>query len=220
MSIKTLNLTEPVYQYLLSVSLREPEVLKELREETAKLSQYYMQISPEQGQFMALLIEIMGAKRTLDIGTYTGYSALVVALALPKDGEVITCDIDKTSTLIAQKFWQKAGMANKIKLYTAPAIETLDIFISEGQKESFDFAFIDAEKTNYLNYYERALSLVRPGGLILFDNTLRDGSVADPTINDKATVTIRTLNEKLHTDQRVTISLLPISDGLTIARKR
>lgn len=220
MSFKTLNLIEPLYQYLLSVSLREPDVLKKLREETAKLPQYYMQISPEQGQFMALLIELMGAKRTLDIGTYTGYSALVVALALPKEGEVITCDIDKSVTQIAQKFWQQAGVANKIKLYTAPALETLDIFISEGQKESFDFAFVDADKNNYPNYYERCLQLIRPGGLILFDNTLRNGSVADPAIQDKATVTIRALNEKLHADQRVTISLLPVGDGLTIARKR
>lgn len=220
MSIRTLNLTESVYQYLIDVSLREPEILKELRAETAKLPQYYMQIAPEQGQFMALLIELMGAKRTLDIGVYTGYSALVVALALPEDGEVIGCDIDAVSTQMAKQFWEKAGMDKKIQLRLAPALQTLDQLLAKGEKEKFDFAFIDADKTNYINYYEKVLDLIRPNGLILFDNTLRDGSVADPSIQDKATVTTRKLNEKLHHDERVSISLLPIADGLTIARKR
>lgn len=220
MSIKTLNLTENLYQYLLAHSLREPKILQELRRETAQLPGARMQISPEQGQFMALLIEIIGAKKTLEIGVYTGYSTLSVALALPKDGSIIACDIDEDSPRIAQKYWQKAGVAEKITLHIAPALKTLDELIANNEQNSFDFVFIDADKNNYLAYYEKALILLRRGGLVAIDNTLWSGDVADDAINDPSTVAIRELNKKLHEDERISMSLIPIGDGLTLGRKK
>lgn len=220
MSAETLNLTPELYSYLLSVSLREPEILKQLRDETRQLTGYMMQISPEQGQFMALLIELLGAKKTLDIGTFTGYSALVVALALPHDGEVVTCDISEESTSIAKRFWQKAGVQHKIHLRLAPALETLQALFEKGEGGTFDFAFIDADKANYLEYYEKAFALLRPGGLIAVDNVLWDGKVANANINDNSTQAIRVLNDFIFKDERVSISMLPIGDGLTLARKR
>lgn len=220
MSSKTLNLTPQVYSYLLNMSLRENEVLKSLRDETHKLTQYNMQISPEQGQFMSLLIELMGAKKTLDIGTFTGYSALAVALDIPDGGKVITCDVSEEWTNIARRFWEKAGVAQKINLNIAPALETIQKLLDNGEAGTFDFAFIDADKINYSNYYEGALKLVRPGGLIAIDNVLWDGEVANLANQDKETNAIRALNELVHQDNRISMSMLPLSDGLTLARKK
>jgi caffeoyl-CoA O-methyltransferase len=179
-----------------------------------------MQISPEQGQFMALLMEILQARKTLDIGTFTGYSSLAVALALPHDGRVVAFDVSDEWTSIARKFWQKAGVANKIKLMLGPATESLDQLIAAGERNTYDFAFIDADKSNYDQYYEQALQLVKTGGIIAIDNVLWSGKVADPSITDESTTSIRDLNSKLMRDERVTISMLPIGDGLTLARKR
>lgn len=220
MSIKTLNLTDQLYQYLLATSLREPDVLKELREETAKLPQAIMQISPEQGQLMRLLIELMNAKKTIEVGVFTGYSSLSVALALPNDGELIACDVSDQFTKMARKFWEKAGVAHKIKLHLQPALKTLDELIQQKQHNTFDFAFIDADKQNYLNYYEKLLELIRPGGLIAVDNTLWDGDVAKPEVQDASTIAMRAFNQRVHHDERVSISLVPIGDGLTLLRKR
>ena len=220
MSAITLNLTPTVHDYLLKTSLREPEILKQLREETHKRPDSVMQISPEQGQFMALLIEMLGAKKTLDIGTYTGYSALVVALALPKDGRVIACDMNVDSTNIAKQYWQKAHVADKINLRLAPALETLQQLLDANEAGTFDFAFIDADKENYLHYYEKSLALIRTGGLIAIDNVLWDGKVADDSIQDASTKAIRAVNAKLVNDNRVSISMIPIGDGLTLARKK
>jgi predicted O-methyltransferase YrrM len=219
MSKQTTGLEQTLADYIQSISLREPAILRQLREETAKLSMARMQISPEQGQLMALLVQLMGAKKTLEIGVFTGYSALAVALVLPVDGKVIACDISEEYTAIAKDFWKKAGVSEKIDLRIAPALETLDQLISE-ETESFDLAFIDADKRNYENYYERALTLLRPGGLILIDNVLWSGKVTDPTITDKQTQAIREFNQKLHQDSRISLSLIAIADGLTLALKR
>lgn len=216
----TLGLDSELYQYLLSVSLREPEILTKLRQETAKLPMNRMQISPDQGQFMGLLVQLIGAKKTLEIGVFTGYSSLAVALALPTDGKIIACDIDEKYTAIARKYWQAAGVSNKIDLRLAPALDTLDKLIEEGQINSFDFAFIDADKRNYSNYYEKCLQLIRPHGSIAIDNVLWSGSVADSEATDKRTIAIREFNQKLHQDKRVKISMLPIADGLTLAMKQ
>jgi len=220
MSKKTLELNNQLYEYLLSVSLREPEILRNLREETNKLPMARMQIAPEQGQFMALLMQLLGAKKTLEVGVFTGYSSLVVALALPPEGKVIACDIDDKYTNIAKKYWEQAGVTNKINLYLAPALETLEMLIKQGEAGTFDFAFIDADKNNYEKYYERSLELIRPGGLIAIDNVLWSGQVADPQIQDKRTEAIRFLNQKLHLDERINLSIVPIGDGLTLALKR
>jgi predicted O-methyltransferase YrrM len=220
MANQTLGLDRDLYAYLQSVSLREPQLLSQLRQETAQHPMAMMQIAPEQGQFMALLVQLMGAKKTLEVGVFTGYSALVVALALPPDGKIVACDVSEDYTAIARRYWQRAGVADKIDLRLAPALETLDRLLAEGQANSFDFAFIDADKSNYDNYYERALQLVRPGGLIAIDNVLWGGSVADPQVQDNRTQAIRQLNEKLHADERITLSLVPIADGLTLALKR
>jgi predicted O-methyltransferase YrrM len=219
MSDVTINMSREIYEYLHKVSLREPEVLQKLREQTHKMSMSQMQISPEQGQFMRLLIELMGAKKTLDIGTFTGYSALSVALGLPADGQVIACDINGEWTKIARQYWEMSGVGNRIDLRLAPAVETLKELLAQGQANTFDFSFIDADKANYSNYYELSLKLVRPGGLIAIDNVLWDGKVADPAENDSNTVAIRQLNDFIKTDTRVSISMLPIGDGLTLARK-
>lgn len=220
MSDVTLNLTPLVYEYLQKTSLREPEILVQLRQQTHKMSMSQMQISPEQGQFMRLLMELMGAKRTLDIGTFTGYSALSVALGLPDDGKVIACDINGEWTKIARRFWDLSGAGNKIELRLAPAIETLQSLLDQGQANTFDFAFIDADKLNYDNYYEMSLKLIRPGGLIGIDNVLWGGKVADLGIQDANTNAIRALNKKILEDSRVTISMLSIGDGLTLAIKK
>lgn len=220
MSRQTVTLTEELYDYLLGVSLREPPVLARLREETAALPHAVMQVSPEQGQFMALLAELLDARRVIEVGTFTGYSALVVALALPADGRLITCDVDEDTTAIARRYWAEAGVADKIDLRLGPAAETLDALLADGGAGTFDLAFVDADKKNYDAYYERGLALLRPGGLMVVDNVLWSGAVADPQRQDEDTVAIRALNAKLHEDLRVSLSLLPVSDGLTLARKR
>lgn len=220
MSTQTLALDDRLYHYLLSVSLRESEVLAQLRQETADHPMKTMQISPEQGQFMALLVRLMGATRALEIGVFTGYSSLAVALALPPEGKLIACDVSQEYTAIARRYWQQAGVAGKIDLWIAPALETLDHLLEDGQAGTFDFAFIDADKQNYLNYYERALQLLRPGGLIAIDNVLWSGAVADPAVEDESTVAIRDFNQKLQQDDRVFLSLVPIGDGLTLALKQ
>lgn len=220
MSNRTLPLDARLYAYLLANSLREPEVLRRLREETLAMPEANMQIAPEQGQLMALLVRLMGAKRILEIGTFTGYSALVMALALPADGRLIACDVSAEWTAIARRYWQEAGVAGRIELRLAPALVTLDRLIGDGAAGSFDLAFIDADKENYRAYYERALTLLRAGGLILIDNTLWGGSVADPARDDAETRAIRALNAALHHDERIDLALVPIGDGLTLARKR
>lgn len=220
MSNKTLCITEKLYEYMLSVSLREPEVLRELRIETGLDEQANMQIAPEQGQFMALLVRLLGAKKTLDIGVYTGYSSLCIGLALPQDGRVIACDLNRQWTDIAKRYWHKAGVGDKIDLRLAPARQTLEeLLANKAAAASFDFAFIDADKVNYDIYYEYCLQLVRPGGLIAVDNVLWDGAVAEETVDDVDTEAIRALNNKIHADPRVELSLVPIADGLTLARK-
>ena len=219
MSKQTLGLEQSLHDYLLSVSLREPAILTQLRQETAQMPRSIMQISPEQGQFMALLIKLIGAKKTLEVGVFTGYSSLVVALALPADGKIVACDVSEEFTSIARRYWQQAGVADKIDLHIAPALETLDKLLTAGEAGTFDFAFIDADKSNYDNYYERCLELIRPGGLIAIDNVLWSGKVADTEIQDNQTNKIRALNHKLHQDSRISLSLVPIADGLTLAMK-
>jgi predicted O-methyltransferase YrrM len=220
MANQTLGLDTQLYDYLQSVSLREPKILTQLRQETAQHPMAQMQIAPDQGQFMALLVQLIGAKKTLEVGVFTGYSSLVVALALPPEGKVVACDVSQEYTSIARRYWQQAGVADKIDLHIAPAQETLKSLLAEGQAGTFDFAFIDADKSNYEIYYELALELVRPSGLIIVDNVLWSGRVADPQVQDNRTKAIRSLNQKLHQDQRVTLSLVPIGDGLTLALKR
>lgn len=220
MSRRTIPLTDELYDYMLAVSLREPDLLRRLREETARMPNPECQISPEQGQFMAFLVKLMDARRTLEVGVFTGYSSLVVALALPEDGEIVACDVSAEWTAVARRYWAEAGVADKIDLHLAPAVETLDWLLEQGQGETFDFAFIDAEKAEYDAYYERCLRLVRPGGLIAFDNVFRHGRVTDPEVTDPGTRAIRALNGKLHQDERVDLSMVPIGDGLTLVRKR
>ncbi|MBD0344505.1 MAG: class I SAM-dependent methyltransferase [Coleofasciculus sp. Co-bin14] len=220
MSKKTLGLDNQLYDYLLSVSLREPDVLRQLREETARLPMAIMQIAPEQGQFMALLVQLLSATKTLDIGVFTGYSSLCVALALPPDGKIVACDISQEDTAVARRYWEAAGVADKIDLRLAPALETLDQLLATGQAGTFDFVFIDADKRNYEEYYDRSLQLIRPGGLIAIDNVLWSGRVTDLQVQDARTQSIRAFNEKLHQDERVSLSLVPIADGLTLALKR
>jgi len=220
LSSRTIALTDALYKYLLDVSLREPDVMRRLRDETQKLPAARMQISPEQGQFMALLVELIGATRCLEIGTFTGYSALAVARALPADGVVVACDISQDYTARAKPYWQEAGVADKIDLRIGAAVETLDKLLAEGHAGSFDFAFIDADKANYMNYFQRVLDLLRPGGLACVDNVLWSGAVVDPARDDEDTRAIRAFNKALANDARVSLSLVPIGDGLTLARKR
>ena len=220
MSIRTIVLNDALHEYLLSVSLREPDVLCRLREETAKMPQHNMQISPEQGQFMALLVELTGARKCLEVGTFTGYSTLSLALALPEDGQIVACDISEEFTSRAKPYWQEAGVAGKIDLRLGPALETLDALIADGESGAFDFAFIDADKVNYQGYFQRALDLIRRGGLILVDNVLWSGAVVDPARDDEDTEAIRAFNQACAGDPRISLSLVPIGDGLTLARKR
>jgi predicted O-methyltransferase YrrM len=221
MSRTTLNITESVYDYLLSVSLREADVLRELRAETASHPYSEMQIAPEQGQFMQMLVRLIGAKNVVEVGVFTGYSSLAVALALPENGRIVACDISEEYTSIARRYWEKAGVTDKVDLRIAPALETLDHLLNQDHAgEIFDMAFIDADKESYLMYYERILKLLRPGGLILVDNVLWSGLPADPEYHDSKTDAIREFNTFLSQDERIDLSLLPIADGLTLARKR
>ena len=219
MSNKTLSLNNSLYEYILSVSLREPEVLARLRAETLQQPMSMMLSAPEQGQFLALLAQLIGARKCLEVGVYTGYSTLWVALALPHDGSVLACDVSEKWTAIARRYWEEAGVAERIDLQLAPALETLDRLLAADQAGSFDFAFIDADKENYPDYYERTLQLLRPGGLMVIDNTLWSGAVADTSRQDPETCAIRALNDLVHADDRVQMSLLPVADGLTLARK-
>lgn len=220
MSTKSFFLDDRLYEYLLSVSLRDDPVAARLREETSRLAQSQMQIAPEQAQFLALLVRVAGARRTLDIGVFTGYSALAVARALPGDGRVVALDVSEEWTAIARRYWREADVADRIDLRIAPALQTLDGLIAEGARETFDFAFIDADKENYCAYYERCLELMRPGGLIAVDNVLWSGSVADSSDHRPETEAIREFNQLLHCDERIYLSLVPIADGLTLAMKR
>ena len=219
MSSRTITMTDPIYAYLQEHSLREPEVLRALREETSGIKMAVMQISPEQGQFMALLAKLIGAKRCIEVGVFTGYSALSVALALPADGRIVACDVSEEWTSMARRYWKRAGMDAKIELKLAPAVQTLDALLAAGGAGRYDFAFIDADKTNYLEYYERILKLLRKGGLMTIDNTLWSGKVADPTVTEADTVALRALNDFVHHDARVDMSMLPVGDGLTLVRK-
>jgi predicted O-methyltransferase YrrM len=219
MARRSLELDDRLYEYLVQFGTRESDLLKDLRAETAKLPGAGMQIGPEQGAFMGLLVELIGVKRALEIGTFTGYSSLCIAGALPADGKLICCDVSEEYTRVARDYWRRAGLESKIELRLGPAVATLDALI-EASVPEFDFAFIDADKTNYGNYYERALKLVRPGGLIAIDNVLWGGDVAKPEENDEDTQAIRAVNEKVRNDERVTLALAPIGDGLTLARKR
>ena len=220
MSSKTLGLSDELSAYLQQVSLRDSELLARLRDETSGMPMAGMQVSAEQGQFMQLLVKALGIRRAIEIGVYTGYSSLCVALAMPDDGRIIACDISEEWTSVAQRYWQEAGVAHKIQLRLAPALETLDIMLENKLNNSFDFAFIDADKTSYKDYYERALALIRPGGLIAIDNTLWNGAVVDESNQTDDTVAIREFNTLVHADKRVDISMLPIGDGLTLALKR
>ncbi|MEP6755190.1 MAG: class I SAM-dependent methyltransferase [Chthonomonadales bacterium] len=216
MSRTTIPMTEHLNDYLLTVTAKPVPAALKLREVTAKLPMGMMQISIEQGQLMGLLIQLLGAKKTLEIGTFTGYSALITALALPADGKVTACDVSDEWTSIGKPFWKEASVDGKIDLRLAPATETMDALIADGQSGTYDFAFIDADKSNYDAYYERALKLVRKGGIISVDNTLWYGKVADDSVMDDDTVALRALNLKMSTDSRVTCSLVPIGDGYTI----
>jgi predicted O-methyltransferase YrrM len=221
MSNQSIGLSEALYQYLLANSVREPDILIKLREETAQHPLVNMQISPEQGQLMGLLVQLIGAKKCLEVGVFTGYSSLVVALNLPNDGRIVACDVSDEFTSIARKYWREAEVNDKIDLHIAPALETLDRLLAHGEAGTFDFAFIDADKNNYAAYYDRCFQLVRQGGLILVDNVLWYGRVANPTMDtDKRTQAIKQLNQQIYHDDRVQISLIPIGDGLTIARKK
>lgn len=219
MSRTTNTLPDSIYQYLCSVSLREPEILAELREVTRTLPRASMQLSPEEGQFIGLLVKMIGARKCLEVGVFTGYSSSCIALAMPPEGRLIACDVSVEWTSIARQFWEKAGVANKIDLRLGPGVDILEALLADGQAGTFDFAFIDADKGNYWNYYERALKLVRSGGLIGIDNTLWYGKPADPAVNDPDTEAIREVNRRVHSDARVTMSLVPIGDGLTLALK-
>src|SRR5690554_6527416 len=222
---KQIEVMGPLIDYLISVSLREEPLLRELREETARSGRQGMQIAPHQGQFMRLLAELLGVRRGIEVGTFTGYSALCTALAMPADGRLVCCDISEEWTKIARRYWQKAGVAERIDLRLAPAAETLDALIAAGESGTYDWLFIDADKTSYEVYYDKGLTLLRPGGLILVDNVfwggdiLRESSLLDPE-KDADTLALQAFNRKLHGDQRVSLSLVPIGDGLTLARKR
>jgi predicted O-methyltransferase YrrM len=220
LSNASIGLSQELHAYLVKVGVREPDVLRRLRERTAALPEHGMQIAPEQGAFMALLVKVMGARQCLEVGTFTGYSSTAVALALPPDGRLVCCDVSREWTDIARETWTEAGVADRVELRLGPALETLDQLLAEGGGGRFDFAFIDADKPNYDGYVERALRLVRPGGLIAIDNVLWSGRVADSSVDDESTVAIRSLNEKLATDERVEVAMIPIGDGLTLLRVR
>ncbi|MDP6788318.1 MAG: class I SAM-dependent methyltransferase [Rhodospirillales bacterium] len=221
MTKQSIGLDDNLYAYLLDVSLRESDVARRLRQETAGMAKARMQIAPEQGQFMALLVELIGARKALEVGTFTGYSALCVAMALPSGGRLVACDVNEEWTAIGERYWKEAGVSDKIELRLAPAIETLDALIAAGEEGTFDFAFIDAHKPEYEDYFERALTLLRPGGLACVDNVLWRGRVVDPAKMDgEDTQAIMAFNRKILDDERVSLSMVPIGDGLTLARKR
>jgi predicted O-methyltransferase YrrM len=214
------GLNDELYTYMVHVGVREDPLLARLRDETARLPQHDMQIAPEQGAFMALLVELMGARKTIELGTFTGYSSLAVALALPPDGRIVCCDMSEEWTNVARRYWQEAGVADRVDLRLGPALATLDRLIADGEEGTFDFAFVDAEKSEYPDYHERLMQLLRAGGLLVYDNVFWGGEVANPSVKDQSVEGVRTLNERLRTDERVTVSMIPVADGLTLARKR
>lgn len=220
MANASMGLPADLEQYLVKHGVREPELLARLRDETALIPQHNMQIAPEQGALLALLIELTGAKRCLEIGTFTGYSSLVVALAMPPDGTIVCCDVSEEWTAVARRYWAEAGVADRVDLRLAPALETLDQLLADGAEGTFDFAFVDARKSEYPDYHERVVRLLRSGGLAAYDNVLWGGAVADESRQDEDTLAIRRLNDRLATDERVTIAMLPLADGVTLARKR
>lgn len=220
MTKTTIGLSDELAAYVHELGTREPAVLARLREETAALPQHRMQVPPEQGAFLALLVELMGARRCVEVGTFTGYSSTAVALALPPDGRLLCCDVSEEWTSIARRYWAEAGVAEKVDLRIGQAAETLDGLLVDGDADSFDLAFVDADKSGYDAYYERLLRLVRPGGLIVFDNTLWHGDVLDEDSHDEDTRAIQALNLKLAGDERITLCLLPVADGVTLARRR
>jgi caffeoyl-CoA O-methyltransferase len=220
MSNATLGLPDELHAYLLDVGVREPDLLRQLRAETAAMPEHDMQIAPEQGALMALLVELTGARRCLEVGTFTGYSSLSVALALPADGRLVCCDLSREWTDVARRYWAQAGVADKIELRLGPALDTLDAMVAEGLAGTFDFAFLDADKDNYPAYADRILTLLRRGGLMAIDNVFWGGEVAQPEVDNVSVRGIRELNRMLASDERVSLSMVPIADGLTLARKR
>lgn len=220
MSRQSLGLSDALHDYLLSISLRESEAMRALRTETDTHPKAEMQIAPEQAQFLQMLVRLLNARRTIEIGVFTGYSALAVAEALPPDGEIIACDISEDYTRIARRFWKQAGVADKIDLRIAPALDTLDALLAEDQAGTFDFAFVDADKMEYDGYYERCLQLLRPGGLIALDNTFRDGRVTQNDPDNESIRATQRFNAKLHADERIHLSVLPLADGVTLAMKK
>jgi predicted O-methyltransferase YrrM len=220
MSNISIGLTPELHDYLVRHGVREPEILRRLRDETASLPQRNMQIAPEQGAFMAMLVGLSGAHRAIELGTFTGYSSLAVLLAMPPDGTIVCCDISDEWTSVARRYWAEAGVADRVDLRLAPALETLDALLASGAAGTFDFAFIDANKVDYPDYHERILKLLVSGGIAVYDNVLWAGGVLDESKTDADTMGVRRLNERLATDERVTISMIPVGDGLTLARKR
>ncbi|MGH7001108.1 MAG: class I SAM-dependent methyltransferase [Stellaceae bacterium] len=220
MTVRLLEITPKLYDYILSASSRETKLMARLREETAKMPGAGMQIPPIQGQLLAFLVSLIGARRGIEIGTFTGYSALWVASALPEDGKLVCCDVNEKTTAVARRYWKEAGIDNKIELRLAPALDTLKSLLASGGAGTFDYVFIDADKENYDAYYEQSLGLVRQGGLIVFDNMLWGGAVADGRKRDADTLALKAINAKLHNDRRIDLSLLYIGDGVTLARKR
>jgi caffeoyl-CoA O-methyltransferase len=220
MANRTLPMTDAIHAYLVGVSVHEPEVMARLREETAKLPTSMMQIGPEQGAFMGWLVGLMGARRAIEIGTYTGYSAMAVARAMGADGRLVCCDVSDEYTRIARRYWAEAGLADRIELRLGPGVETLDALLASGAAGTYDFAFIDADKESYDAYYERCFVLLRPGGVVAIDNVLWSGKVADPSAEEASTRALRALNAKVGADERVDACMIPIGDGLSLIRKR
>jgi caffeoyl-CoA O-methyltransferase len=220
MSNKTIGLSDELAAYVVAHGVREPEVLERLREETAALPQHGMQIAPEQGALLAMLVELTGARRCLEVGTFTGYSSTVIALAMPDDGRLLCCDVSEEWTSVARRAWADAGVADKVELRIQPARDTLDELLAAGEEATYDLAFLDADKTSYDDYYERLLRLVRPGGLIVIDNVLWSGDVLDDDTSDASTLALQALNAKLAADERISVCLLPVADGVTLARRR
>jgi predicted O-methyltransferase YrrM len=220
MSSGSIGLSEELNAYLEQVGVREPEVLRHLREETARMPESQMQIAVEEGALLALLVQLIGARRIVEVGTFTGYSSTAMALALPAGGSIVCCDVSKEYTDVAVRAWAEAGVADRVELRLGPAVETLDALLEAGGAGTFDLAFIDADKPNYAAYYERSLRLVRAGGLIAIDNVLWSGRVADPANQEESTLAIRALNAAIVADRRVDVAMVPIADGLTLARVR
>jgi predicted O-methyltransferase YrrM len=220
MSNVSMGLPPDMQAYLLRHGVREPDILKRLREETALLPQHNMQIAIEQGALLAMLVELLGAKRCIELGTFTGYSSLVVMLAMPSDGTLVCCDVSEEWTAVARRYWAEAGVADRVDLRLGDAVATLDQLLAGGAADTFDFAFVDASKRDYPDYHERIVRLLRRGGLVAYDNVFWDGGVIDESMQDEDTNGVRRLNERLAADERVSISMLPVADGVTLARKR